>query len=124
MIKAQVCSVPFLLLLVPLGASAEHNALLPQPQEIRYGSGALSVRSLEIHLPSNAAPEDRFAARGLSSSLSQIVGSPIFVLDAGSSSKAVTLQRSGAIDPLPVPGEKAGPDSREAYSIDVTSEGV
>jgi hypothetical protein len=122
--KAQVCMVTVLLLLVPLGASAEHNALLPQPQEIYYGSGALALRGLEIHVPADAAPEDRFAADELSSSLSKIVGGPIFVSEAGSSSKAITLQRSGAIDPLPVPGEKAGPDSREAYSIDVTPAGV
>jgi len=112
------------LLLVPLWALAEHNPLLPQPQEIHYGSGSLLVRGLEIRLPSDAAPEDRFAADELSSSLARIVGSPVFISADGSTGKAITLRRSGAIDPLASPGEKAGPDSREAYSIDVTSDGV
>jgi hypothetical protein len=97
---------------------------LPQPQQIHYGSGALAVRGLEISLPSDAAAEDRFAAEELSSSLSRIVGSPIFVSEGGSKGKAITLRRSGALDPLPTPGEKAGPDSRESYSIKVTREGV
>ncbi len=42
----------------------------------------------------------------------------------GSTGKAITLRRNGALDPLPSPGEKAGPDSRESYSIKVTPEGV
>jgi hypothetical protein len=82
--QAQLYTALLLLLLVSLGASAEHNPLLPQPQEIHYGSGALAVRSLEIRLPSDAAAEDRFAAEELSSSLSRIVGSPIFVSEGGS----------------------------------------
>jgi hypothetical protein len=122
--QIQLGTALFLLLLTPLGASAEHNPLLPRPQQINYASGALSVRSLEIRLPSDAAAEDRFSAEELSSSLSRIVGSPIFVSEGGSTGKAITLRRNGALDPLPTPGEKAGPDSRESYSIKVTPQGV
>ena len=113
-----------LLLLAPSGASAEHNPLLPRPQRINYASGALAVRSLEIRLPSDAAAEDRFAAEELSSSLSRIVGSPFFVSECGSTGKAITLRRTGALDPLPTPGENGGPDSRESYSIKVTPAGA
>jgi hypothetical protein len=64
--QIQLVTALFLLLLAPLGAFAEHNSLLPRPQEIHYGSGALAVLGLEIHLPADAAPEDRFAADELS----------------------------------------------------------
>jgi len=97
---------------------------LPRPQQINYASGALAVRGLKIRLPSNAVPEDRFAADELSSSLSRILGSAIFVSEGDSTGKAITLQRSGALDPLPTPGESSGPNSRESYSIKVTPEGV
>ena len=36
----------------------------------------------------------------------------------------IVLERTGGIDALPVPGEQPGPDSREAYSLKVTSDGV
>ena len=70
------------LLLLPLSlfASAqEHNVLLPQPRQITYGPGKLSLKELRIVLPAHAAAEDRFAAEQLSSCLDQRSGLKIAV---------------------------------------------
>jgi len=111
-------------LLAPLALSAEHNPLLPRPQQVQYGSGTLAVRGLAINVASDASPEDRFTARELSSSLMRSAGTEIPVTDTGSSGNGITLRRTGAVDALPMPGEPAGPNSREAYSIKVTHTGV
>ena len=100
-----------LLAIAPPGASAEHSPLLPRPREIRYGVGALALRGLEIYLSADASPEDRFTANELSSSLSGILGSLIPVSDSSPAGPAITLERTGAVDALPTPGEKAGPDT-------------
>ena len=114
----------FFTLLVSLQARAEHNPLLPRPKQVQYGTARLALRGVSIRLSSEAMPEDRFTARELAASLSGIAGISIPVLEAPSSGPLVTLRRTGPVDPLPTPGEKPGPDSREAYSISVTSGGV
>ncbi len=113
-----------LILVSPWAASAEHNPLLPRPREIQYGPGELALHGLAIHLASDASPEDRFTAQELSSSLARIAGTSIPVSDSGASGTFIILQRTGAVDPLPIPGESAGPDSRESYSIKVTAAGA
>jgi N-acetyl-beta-hexosaminidase len=45
-------------------------------------------------------------------------------LDSGASGTFITLQRTGGVAPLPTPGESAGPDSRESFSIKVTPTGA
>src|SRR5271157_3673410 len=113
-----------LILVSPWAASAEHNPLLPRPREIQYGPGALALHGLAIHLPPNASPEDRFTAQELSSSLAKLAGTSILVSDRGPSGTFITLLRTGGVDPLPTPGETAGPDSRESFSIKVTPAGA
>ncbi|TAM84323.1 MAG: hypothetical protein EPN47_01955, partial [Acidobacteria bacterium] len=63
-----VCSV---------STSAAHNPLLPRPQQISYGAGYLSVRSMGIEFASPAGPEDRFAADQLSKWLGSRAGGVI-----------------------------------------------
>ncbi len=103
---------------------AQHNALLPQPQEIRYGSGRLALQGLGIRFASSPGLEDEFAAEELSRFLSARAHVPIPVRDRAAEGPAITLDRTGAPDPLPVPGEQAGVKSRESYRLQVTSSGV
>ena len=114
----------FFFLLVPVWCAAERRPLLPKPQEIEYGNGQLLLRGVAIRYASVPAPEDRFTAGRLAAALSTVVGGPIPVRQGAAQGKAILLKRSGAVDALPVPGEHAGPDSREAYSLKVTAEGV
>ena len=112
-----------LLLFGMFDACAQHNALLPRPQRAVYGSGSLSLENLQIRLFPNAAPEDRYAAERLSSCLTLKTGQKIAVESAPASSPTITLNRTGSAHALPQPGEKPGPDSREAYSIVITKLG-
>ena len=102
----------------PMASAAAHSPLLPQPTEIRYGSGSLPVTGLTIRFAAAPAEEDQFTASELSSFLG------IAVAEHGQAGPAIVLKRTGPVDALPMPGEKTGPDSREAYSIRVTPAGV
>jgi hypothetical protein len=97
---------------------------LPVPQQIQYGNGTLALRGLKVQLPHNASPEDAFAARELATALSTLAGAAIPVADASAPEHLIRLRRTGAVDALPIPGETAGPNSREAYSLKVTAAGV
>jgi len=107
----------------PAGA-ADRSPLLPRPQHVTYGSGAIRVRGLGVRLPAEAAPEDWFAAKTLSACLSERAGDPIPVSQGEAAGRLIVLKRTGSVDPVPVPGEQAGPQSREAYSLKVSPDGI
>ncbi len=104
-----------------IGLAAEHRPLLPQPQQIQYGSGQLPLRGLSVSVGTNPSPEDQFAAQELSSALSGLAGTTIPV---ATGNRAVTLVRTGAVEALPGPDDHAGPDSREAYEIRIDPRGA
>ena len=113
-----------LVVILPGWCAAEHNPLLPLPQQIHYGAGELSLAGLNICFASAPGAEDRFAAGELADTLSARAGTSIPVLEGGRCEHGILLERTGGVDALPVPGEQPGPDSREAYSLKVTSDGV
>lgn len=105
-------------------ALADHNALLPRPQEIQYGSGTLALRGLTIRFASPPSSEDLFAAEQLASRLSAIVETPVKVKQGRSSARAIVLNRTGECGALPADNERTGPDSRESYTLQVTPKGA
>src|SRR5579864_5721004 len=111
------------LLLLP-GAWAAHAPLLPRPQEIQYGSGSLPLQELTIRVAGDAAAEDRFAAHELAAILSARSEAPVLVTrEPNAAMHSIVLVRTGPVGALPVPGERPGPDSREAYSLKITPTG-
>ena len=102
---------------------AQQLKLLPQPESVKLGTGTLAIPDLKITFASAPSEEDRFAAQELARGLQAKAGIALEVVNAASS-PAIVLQRTGAVDPLPVPGEKAGPDSREAYHLVIDGKGV
>ena len=46
------------------------------------------------------------------------------IVDSLASAPVIVLKRTGPVDPLPLSGEKSGPDSREAYRLKIDSHGV
>ena len=116
----RLCSV-FLVLPLWLFGS-ERRPLLPKPQQVRYGTGHLTLGGLSIRYASTPAPEDRFTAQRLAAVLSATAGFSIPVEEGTAQGKAIVLKRSGAVDALPVPGEQAGPDSRESYTLNITTQ--
>jgi hexosaminidase len=104
-------------------AIAGHNALLPQPQQTHYGSRQLRIRGLGIRLVGDPGIEDRFAAGQLSSCLSDVAEEPVRISHGESASTLIVLHRTGEVAALPLPGERPGPASREAYTLKVTPDG-
>jgi hypothetical protein len=116
-----------LLISIPLVATsvgAEHNPLMPSPQQVRYGTRHLPLEGLAIQFSSPPSPEDRFAAEQLSLLVAAHTGIRISISDTERSGRAIVLDRAGPPDPLPVPGEQPGPGSREAYDLTVATSGV
>ena len=105
-------------------ASRDHNPILPQPQKITYGNNTFSLRNVTIGFSGKASAEDKFAARELASFFSEKSSAKVSVNETGVTGAAIIFTRTGAIDPLPVVGEKPGPNSRESYKIKVTSKGI
>jgi hexosaminidase len=115
------------LVLCPAGF-AEHSPLLPRPQEVRYGSGSVPVRSLRVTFASTPNEEDRFAAEQLRSWMKAQAGLEVSIASKdspGGGALPVLLDREGEKDePLALPGEQVGANSREAYDLAVTDKGV
>jgi hexosaminidase len=123
--RIQHCAWLLLLCLtIPIPTIAAHSPLLPRPEQITYGAGHLAVRGLGIEFASPPSSEDRFAAAELANWLGFRAGAEIPVRQTRGSGPSIVLNRTGAVDALPMPGEKPGPDSREAYELKVTPSGV
>jgi len=103
---------------------AEHRSLLPQPQSIHYGESNLQVKGLSIRFKSAPSSEDRFTAQELEKGIEKLTGLKLPIASAPNSGAAIILTRTGTVDALPQPGETPGPDSREAYKLSVTTQGI
>lgn len=115
----------FFLLAETAGTFAQqHNPILPNPQKATYGKVQLPLKNLSIGFARTPTDEDWFAAQELAKALSEIASTSIPVKGMNTNNSSIILDRTGAIDPLPVPDEKTGPGSRESYTIKITGNGV
>ncbi|HZQ43606.1 MAG TPA: glycoside hydrolase family 20 zincin-like fold domain-containing protein [Acidobacteriaceae bacterium] len=97
----------------------QHPALLPVPAKVQYGSGFLGLAGVCVAPLPAPAPEDAFALETL------VQGAHGALSSCTDEQKAtIRIGRSGPVDALPLPGETPGPESREAYTIDITADGV
>jgi hexosaminidase len=105
-------------------ASAGHSPLLPRPQQVQYENGALPVHGLSIRFAASPTAEDTFAAEQLAARLNAIGQRQIPIRKGKGSGPAIVLNRTGTGAALPGDQESTGPDSREAYSLQVTPKGA
>lgn len=105
------------------GEFANRRPLLPQPQQVQYRPGSLPLNGLSIRIFQGASREDWFSANRLSACLSSQAGAQVPVTQSSASRSTLVLRRTGGVDALPHPGETPGPESRESYSINITSRG-
>jgi hexosaminidase len=108
----------------PVCQAAPHQPLLPRPQQAQYGDGTLPVRGLVIRFASAPSPEDTFAARQLAARLSAAAESEVLVQPAKAGGPTILLNRTGEAGALPGEDDRPGPDSREAYSLEVKPGGA
>jgi hypothetical protein len=115
----------FCLTMIPVAtALADHNTLLPLPQQVKYGSGALALQGLSVQFTSPLSTEDRFAAQELASRLSAVGQTKVEIKAGQPFGRAIVLNRTGGGGALPADRETTGPDSRESYTIHVTPNGA
>src|SRR5205823_2673677 len=86
-------SVLSVLLISATTTFADHNAILPRPQQVHYGNGALHVRGL--HFKSAPSTEDRFAAEQLADRLSEIAQTRIGKQRRSFGGRAIVLNQTG-----------------------------
>jgi hypothetical protein len=110
--------------MAPACAGAAHQPLLPRPQEARYDEGKLAVEGLVVRFASAPSAEDRFAAHQLAARLSALGETEVPVQAAEGSGPAILLNRAGEAGVLPGANDSPGPDSREAYSLEVKPGGA
>ncbi len=107
---------------------AEHRPLLPRPQQVQYGSGSVALHDMQIEFAAAPDAEDQFAAGQLQQWLQGETGQQVSIAAFGNQPEGglpIVLEREGAKDvALAQPGEQPGPDSREAYDLSVTQQGV
>ena len=113
----------FLVAIFSINALAK-KVILPQPQIITYGNGSFPLKGIAISFASKPSPEDRFAAKELSKIISNATSTSVNIKETTVTGPSIMFKRTGAVDALPVLGEKAGPDTREAYIIKVTPKNV
>ncbi len=116
--------LPLLLAVSLSPVTAASRNLLPQPQKVRAAEGRLLLKDANIRFAMSPALEDRFAAQQLSAILSESLARLVPVVEAAGEGKTILLNRTGNVDPLPVPEEQTGPESREAYTLKITPEGA
>ncbi len=90
---------------------------------MRYGEGALAVNGLAIRFASAPSAQDTFAAQQLAAGLSA-AGETGVLIDPAKAGPAILLNRVGQAGGLPGGNDSAGPDSRDAYSLEVKPEGA
>jgi hypothetical protein len=107
---------------------AQHSPLLPRPQQVRYGSGNIPLGALRITFSSPTTTEDRFSAEELRWWMRERTGLAVPISSYGNEQSGeleIVLDRAGSRDePLAQPGEEPGTESREAYDLTVTDQGI
>lgn len=116
---AALAGMAFLLLTVSALAQAQHSPLLPAPVKLQYSAGYIGLAGLCVAPLTSSAPEDAFA-------LTTLIERAHGALSACTAQQkpSIQLERSGPVAALPTPGETPGPESREAYTIDISADGV
>jgi hexosaminidase len=110
--------------LYPAHGETLRRTLLPIPQKIQYGKDMVPLRGFAIVLPADSLPEDQFAAEELSRALSARAQSRFPISGGMPPARTIALVRSGPVDPLPIPGEQTGPESREAYKLTIARDRI
>jgi hypothetical protein len=116
---------PFLCgLLLAWSLYADHNPLVPQPQQVQYDTAMLKLKGLRISFGSSPAPEDRLGATELAAALSAAIGSAVRVMHHPAAGPSIVFCRTGLVDALPGADEHPGAQSREPYELRISSAGV
>ena len=99
-----------------------HNTLLPEPKEIHYGDGSIAVAGLSIGYSGKPTDDEKFAAGELATRLGEITKTDFGSKKHGAHAIIIRCANEGS--PIPTNNEAVGPNSREAYTLNITKDGV
>jgi len=78
---SKILMLQVLLLLSGMLVAQDHPALLPEPQQIKYGKGSIQLSGLTIFLSPQSSTEDKFNAKQLSEALKKRTGISVPVVN-------------------------------------------
>jgi hexosaminidase len=116
---AAIAGMASLPMAVSVAAQVQHPSLLPAPVKVQYDAGYMDLAGLCAAPRTSSAPEDAFT---LTSLLEGAHGA--LEVCSGQQKPSIRIERSGPVAALPTPGETPGPESREAYTIEISADGV
>ncbi|GAB4045142.1 glycoside hydrolase family 20 zincin-like fold domain-containing protein [Spirosoma litoris] len=101
----------------------QRPVLLPEPQSIQYGQGALPIRNLPIHVAPKVPADVLFALNELKKILSERTGKTI---PPSSSANTATIRYSVKTpgQQLPGPNEAVNGNTREHYTLTISQTGI
>lgn len=115
------------LLINVAGASAQdaYPDLLPAPQNIKYGKNKFLLSGSRILITEDMSMDEQESIHQFVDEVLATTGIPLSTTTHPQASYPIIELRSGhKSTPLPMPGEKHGKDSREAYTLNVSSQKV
>jgi hypothetical protein len=110
-----------LLLLTVLAASAQDRSasLMPRPQKITYGKGSFALQGARVYIPHDLSSGARQAIDGFIARVKERTGVRLQETGEASGQRLITFAADAGAPSLPVPGERAKKQSREAYTVSV-----
>jgi hypothetical protein len=110
-----------LIVLQSIPAISQDVTMMPYPRNVTFGPKQFLIKNAVIILPENSSSENRFAVHQLQQFIKEGTGAEMKIIPAPAQKQQRTIHFSVTTDmpALPVPHEKAGRESREAFWISV-----
>ena len=106
-------------------ANAQVQPLMPMPQKVSYGVGKFKLFNAAIVLPKEFSSQDQNAIDQFILFVKQQTGIDLSKKNIENASESqVVFKFNNKNSLLPMPGETAGPQSREAYHIKVSTKKI
>jgi hexosaminidase len=111
-----------LLLLAGLAIKAQNHCLMPEPQSIKWGKDKFQVAGAKVFVSAELSLREQKTIAQFIAFVKQNTGVALPITTAYNPKENLIVLKSDQSGPaLPLPGEKSGNQSREAYQIHVTN---
>ncbi len=113
------------MLIIGLNADAQVNSILPAPQDLTWGNGKFQIAGAKLLVSPDLFRREKIAIEQFIAFIEQSTGEPLLTTFSGDPTVRIIVLNTDQVG-LAIPGinEKTGNQSREAYRITVTANGV
>jgi hypothetical protein len=120
--KSFIFLISLFFFITGLSLRAQNKAILPVPQNLQWGKEKFQLSGAKIFVSADLFSREQKAIDQFIDYVQGNTGSKLAIIYSEDPSvKMITLKSNSEGSVLPMPGDKAGKESREAYNIDVKS---